>query len=120
VADSLREGADPDRLAKEHGLPGEQVRFDEIRLNEISGRFGDAYASAIQSPSEGDVIGPFEVGGSYDLSLFVLLKVRDYVPTGEYRLEDVRSRIRQQLLQQKQWEKYVDRLRDRMYVQLYI
>lgn len=119
LADSLRAGADADRLAREHGLPEEQVRF-ELRLDEIQGRLGDAYGRALSDPSEGEVVGPFEVDGSFDLPLFVVLEVLDYTPTGEYRLEDVRETIRENLLQQKQFAKYLDQLRDRIYVRVLI
>ncbi len=46
------------------------------------------------------------------------MKVTDFIPTGEYRLADVREQIRENLMQQKQFRKYVDRLRDRMHVRI--
>lgn len=119
LADSLRAGADADRLARQHGLSEEQVRF-ELQLDEIQGRLGSAYARALSDPSEGEVVGPFEVDGSFDLPLFVVLEVLDYTPTGEYRLEDVRETIRENLLQQKQFAKYLDQLRNRIYVRILI
>ena len=119
LADSLRAGADPDRLAREHGLPTEQVRF-ELRLDEIQGRLGDAYARALSDPSEGAVEGPFEVEGAFGLPTFVLLEVLEYTPSGEYRLEDVRETIRDNLLQQKQFARYLEQLRDRIYVRVLI
>lgn len=120
LADSLRQGADADRLAREHGLSGEDVRFESVRLNEISSRLGEAYAEALDSPSEGEVIGPLEVEGSYDIPLFTVLEVLSFTPTGEYRLEDVRDRIRERLMQQKQFDRYVEQLRNEMYVRLLI
>lgn len=120
LADSLREGADADRLAREHGLSGEDVRFENVRLDEVSSRLGEAYAKALDSPSEGEVIGPLEVEGSYDVPLFAVLEVLSYTPTGEYRLEDVRDRIRERLMQQKQFDRYVEQLRNEMYVELLI
>jgi peptidyl-prolyl cis-trans isomerase SurA len=120
LADSLRQGADADRLAREHGLSGEDVRFESVRLDEISSRLGEAYAQALDSPSEGEVIGPLEVEGSYDIPLFTVLEVLSFTPTGEYRLEDVRDRIRERLMQQKQFDRYVEQLRNEMYVRLLI
>lgn len=120
LADSLREGADADRLAREHGLAGEDVRFEEVRLDEIGGRLGDTYAEALDDPAEGDVVGPLEVEGGYDVPLFAVLEVLEYTPTGEYRLEDVRSQIRERLMQQKQFDRYVEQLRNEMYVELLI
>ncbi len=120
LADSLREGAGADRLAREHGLSDEQVRFQELRLDEMQGRLGDPYVQALTEPppEEGEVRGPFRVEGSYGLPTFVIARVESYTPTGTYRLEDVRDRIRDNLMQQKQFQKYVERLRDRMHVQV--
>ena len=120
LADSLSEGAGPDRLARQHGLPDEQVRFQGVRLDELQGRLDDAYVQALTEPvpSAGEVRGPFRVEGSFGLPAFVVARVEDYTPTGEYRLEDVRERIRENLLQQKQFQKFVQRLRDEMYVRV--
>ena len=119
LADSLRAGKDADRLARQYGLPGEQVGFQEVRLDELRGRLGRAYEDALSGALEsGQVVGPFQVEGSFDLPSFVVVKVTDFIPSGEYRLADVREQIRENLLQQKQFRKYVDRLRDRMHVRI--
>lgn len=119
LADSLRQGEDPDRLAREHGLPGEQVDFQEIRLDELRGRLGGAYEEALSTDIEADqVVGPFELEGSFGLPTLVVLKVTEFIPSGEYRLDDVREQIRENLMQEKQFRKYVDRLRDRMHVRI--
>lgn len=120
LADSLREGADADRLAREHGLSGEDVRFDEVRLDEVGSRLGDAYADALDDAAEGDVIGPLEVEGSLGVPLYAVLQVRSFTPTGAYRLEDVRDQIRERLMQEKQFDRYVDQLRNEMYVEILI
>lgn len=120
LADSLRQGTGADRLARERGLPDEQVRFRDLRLDELQGRMGDAYVQALTEPppSEGDVRGPFQVEGSYGLPTFVVARVNDFSPTGDYRLEDVRDQIRENLMQQKQFQKYVEQLRERMHVRV--
>lgn len=119
LADSLRQDEDPDRLARRHGVPGEQIGFQEVRLDELRGRLGEAYESALSGGlEEGQVVGPFEVEGSFGLPTFVVVKVTDFIPSGEYRLDDVREQIRENLLQQKRFRKYVDRLRDRMHVRI--
>lgn len=120
LADSLRAGANADRLAREHGLSGQDVRFEDVRLDEIRSRLGEAYADVLDGPSEGDVIGPVEVEGAYGVPLFAVVEVRSYTPTGEYRLEDVRDTIRERLMQQKQFDRYVEQLRDEMYVEILI
>lgn len=118
LADSLRDGKDADRLARQYGVPGEQVSFQEVRLDELRGRLGQAYEGALSNVEAGDVVGPFQVDGSFDLPSFVVAEVTDFIPSGEYRLEDVREQIRENLMQQKQFQKYVDRLRDRLHVRI--
>lgn len=118
LADSLRAGEDADRLAREYGLPGEQVSFDQVRLDELRGRLGTTYEEHLSGVDEGDVVGPFRVEGSFDLPSFVVARVSDFIPSGEYRLDDVREQIRSNLMQQKQFRKYVDRLRERMHVRI--
>lgn len=119
LADSLRSGTDADRLARQYGLTDEQVRF-QLRVDELDGRLGSAYSRALSGPESGEVVGPFRVDGAFDLPVFVLTKVLEYTPTGEYRLEDVRDQIRENLLQQKQFARYLDQLRDRIYVRVLI
>ena len=58
--------------------------------------------------------------GTEGETIYALLEVRGFTPTGEYRLEDVRDQIRNRILQQKQFDKYITQLRDRMYVRLLI
>ena len=119
LADSLRAGEDADRLAREHGLPSEKVGFQRVRLDELRGSLGPAYEEALSGGVEpGQVVGPFEVESSFDLPAFVAVKVTGFTPSGEYRLADVREQIRENLMQQKQFRKYVDRLRERMHVRI--
>lgn len=118
LADSLRDGEDADRMARDHGLPGEQVTFRQVRLDELRGRLGGAYEDALSGVEAGQVVGPFQVDGSFGLPTFVVVKVTDFIPSGEYRLDDVREQIRENLMQQKQFQKYVDRLRERMHVRI--
>ena len=122
LVDSLGEGANADRLAREHGLSDEQVRFQDLRLDALSGRMGDAYREQLTepTPSAGEIRGPFRVEGSFDLPTFVVARVNDFTPTGDYRLEDIRDRIRDNLLQQKQFQKFVERLRGRVHVRILI
>lgn len=122
LADSLQQGESADRLARQHGLSDEQVYFQDMRLDALQGRMGEAYVQALTDspPSEGEVRGPFRVEGSFGLPTFVVTRINDFSPTGEYELQDVRDQIRENLLQQKQFQKYVERLRDQMHVRILI
>lgn len=118
LADSLRAGADPVRLARRHDLREDEVRLDEVPMDQLLNRFGAEYARRLARPEPGEVVGPFRTTGERDRPVFVVLRVRDFKPEGPYRLEDVRERIREQLLQQKQFARYLEDLRERTYVEL--
>lgn len=118
LRDSLTAGADADRLASEHGLPGDQVEFLDVRLDQLEQRFGETFSEAVGTPEEGEVIGPIRREASYDLPNFVLLRVTDYRSAGSYELDDVRDQIRQNLLQQKRLAAYLEQLRETMYVRV--
>ncbi len=120
VADSLEAGADPARLGREYGIRDQETHFEDVTLSDVGSRFGQAYATALGQPRSGQVVGPFRVTGAFDLTEFVVLDVTDFKPAGPYRYEDVRDQIRDSLVRQKQFEKYVAQLRQRMYVKIYL
>jgi len=121
VADSLRAGADPERLGREYGIPDQETSFKDVEISNVGSRFGQEYAAALgQQPSDGQVVGPFRVEGAFDLAQFVVLRVNEFKAAGPYRFEDVRDRIREQLLRQKQFQEYMVQLRQRMHVKLFL
>lgn len=118
LADSLRGGVDPTRLARRHDLREEEVRFDDVPMDELLRRLGAEYARQLAQPSSGQVLGPFEARDERGEPVFAVVQVREFKPQGPYRLEDVRDRVRQQLLQQKQFSRYLENLRDETYVEI--
>jgi len=120
VADSLRQGVDAGHLAQRHGVYGEDVLFQDVNVPEITDRFGEAYLEAIQNRGDREVVGPFRVEGPFQVPTFVILRVTDHREAGSYELEEVRNNIHQQLMRQKQFQKYVEELRHRMFVRILI
>lgn len=120
LRDSLEAGADPRELAERHDLPDEQIHVEDVPLDDLGGSFGRAYRRALEGASAGEVIGPFRTEGAFGLPTFVVMGVREYREAGSYTLEDVRDRIREQLLLQKQLDEYVKRLRSQMHVEVYL
>lgn len=118
LADSLRAGADPRRLARRHDLREEEVRFDDIPMDQLLDRFGAEYARRLAQPREGEVVGPFQATGETGRPVFVVIRVRAFKPEGEYELEDVQENIRQRLVQQKQFSRYLERLRGDTHVEI--
>lgn len=118
LADSLRAGADPTRLARRHDLREEEVRFDDVEMDQLLGRFGAEYARRLAQPREGEVVGPFRATGETGGPAFVVIRVREFKSEGAYRLEDVRDNIRVRLLEQKQFSRYLDKLRGETHVEI--
>ncbi len=118
LADSLRDGADPGRLARRHDLREDEVRLDQVQMDQLLNRFGAEYARRLAQPETGEIVGPFEALGETGRAAFVVIRVRDFKPEGPYELEDVRQNIRRQLLQQKQFSRYLEDLRDATFVEI--
>lgn len=119
LADSIRGGAEPGRLAERHRLPeASQVRFDEMPLQQVASQLGSEYRRELGAPVPGDVVGPFRTQGAAGQPTFVVLRIREYRPAGAYRREDFEDRIRQALMEQKQFDRYLERLRNETYVRI--
>jgi peptidyl-prolyl cis-trans isomerase SurA len=113
VAEALRAGADPDSLIRLYSDPDEQsslTRFPQDRLP-------PEYREAIQGAESGDVLDPFRMelpgieGGKW-----VVVKLIDLDPGGEWTLDDVRENLRQSLQQDRMVQKVVDDLRETTYI----
>ncbi|MFB6240787.1 MAG: peptidylprolyl isomerase, partial [Gemmatimonadota bacterium] len=124
LADSVRQGADIQRLAETYGERGdvEKASEQQVPVNQIQSQLGQAYAKAIgSSPDSGSVVGPFEVSGpSPQAPSFAVVLVANYRPAGRPDLAEVRDRIRTQIRRQKQFQQLLERLRDEFFVEIKI
>lgn len=121
VADSLRQGADFDRMAERYSdLPTNRETQVEIPVQEVRSRLGPDYAEALEGARSGDVVGPVEISGTRAETAFAVVQVTDYRSSGRYELNEVRDQIREGLAQQKQYRRFLDRLRDDIYVKILI
>jgi peptidyl-prolyl cis-trans isomerase SurA len=75
-----------------------------------------AYAQAIDTSSEGSVVGPFPLSGSGTRVKYTVVKITTRRPEGDVRYEDVRDKIRQQLGEQLAVRRYLDTLRKKAYI----
>ncbi len=116
IVDSLRAGADPERLARLRAVDGERVRFDNIPLSQLS-RSDPALARQLESPEVGDIIGPFEIqrGGPTE---FGVVEIIGYRPEGPYELDEVRDEIRRRIRLQKQLDVYLRDLRRETFIEV--
>lgn len=120
LADSLvaaaQAGAPMDSLMEAHGDPTEQASVGPAQRDALPAPYGTALAGA----GEGDVIGPVELSDGQGGSKWAVVRVTDVTEAGEYTLDDVRGRIRDNLQQQKLIDELLEELREKMYVDIRI
>lgn len=118
VADSIREGADVRAMAEKYGVREVPVRFPEIPYDQVS-QFGEAYAQALANPIPGSVVGPFQTEGFMPgRPVFAVVRITGYQSEGAWKLEDIRDQIRESLLNEKGYVRFLDELRDEVYVDI--
>lgn len=120
VADSMRSGEDATVMAERYGTDPEDSRIDNARMDRISGALGAEFAEALRGAQTGDVVGPVEISGRGGTASFIVIKVMRYRPEGVYELDEVRDQIRDQLMQQGQYEALLDQLKQEVYVRMLI
>lgn len=117
LADSLNAGVDPERLARTFRgeVADEQIRFDDIPLDQLTGRFTQEYADRLGSPEPGEVYGPFPVeqGGPTE---FALIEVVAFREEGPIELDDFRDQIRRQIRLSKQMDLLIEQVRENTYI----
>lgn len=124
LADSVRAGGEITLLAEHYGTTEELIRHDNVPLAEIGDRFQSAYeealaANALAVVQAGGIIGPFE-GESLrgDGPIFVIIKVIKYLPEGPLELADVRDQIRGGLMQEKQMDRFLEMMKNEVYIRV--
>lgn len=120
LADSLRSGIPPETLVRDYGERGrvEEDRSSDVPVEEIGRRLGDTYARAIGQPQTGKVVGPFESSSGGPTTTFIVARVTEHQPGGSYSLAEVRDRIQEEIRRQKQMDRFLQRLRDDVYVNI--
>ena len=118
VADSIREGSDVRMMAERYGVREVPVSFPEIPYEQI-GQFGEAYAQALANPVPGAVVGPFQSEGFMQgRPVFAVVRITGFQSEGAWELEDIREQIRESLLNEKGYAKFLEELRGEVYVDI--
>ena len=119
VADSLRAGTDPERLAVwfRGQVADEDIRFDDVPLGNLVSQFSGAAGSGIDTPTPGTVYGPLamERGGPTE---FGIVHVISFRPEGPVELGDVRDAIRENIRTRKQIDIILEEVRSNTFVDL--
>lgn len=114
VAEEARAGAPMDSLYLEHSdlaAPDSlTLTFDQIA--ELPQGYG-----AIRTASAGDVLGPLSYEGQGE-QRFAVVKIEEIREAGQYTFEDVRNQLANQVQQEKQLERIISDLREQTYIQI--
>jgi parvulin-like peptidyl-prolyl isomerase len=118
VADSIKAGTEVRIMAERYGVREVPVRFPEIPYDQI-GQFGEAYAQALANPVPGSVVGPFQTEGFMPgRPVFAVVRITGYQSEGSWKLEDVREQIRESLLNERGYVRFLEELRNEVYVEV--
>ncbi|MBW3534977.1 MAG: peptidylprolyl isomerase [Gemmatimonadetes bacterium] len=86
-----------------------------IPRNQLDEAVPNAWRQPLRTASQGDILGPFPFQAGEDTH-YVVAEVTEVRAAGEYAFEDLRGQLERQLREQKQIERVLQRLRDRIYV----
>ena len=113
VAAAWRAGGSYDELVKRHHDPAEQSLVADFPLAQLP----ESY-QAVLGPAQANVVtAPFDIPNPRStLPKLVVIQVTAKQEEGEYTLDDVRSRFRQQLGEKKAFDRYLEGLREQFFV----
>lgn len=79
----------------------------------------ESYRNAIGTKAKGEFVGPFAIPDPNRGVKFVVLQLTDVIEAGDYTVEEVRDRMRQQLSQERSFRRLLDQLKRETYVRTY-
>lgn len=117
VVAQLRRGVPFDSLSKQHHDPMElRGAFDPWERSQLP----PEYAAALEAKKAGDIAGPFRIEDARRGAKFVVVSMLTAVEGGDFTIDDLRERIREQLSQEKAMRRMLDALRQTTYVSIRI
>jgi peptidyl-prolyl cis-trans isomerase SurA len=113
VARAWRAGAPYDTLLKRHHDPAEQSLVTDYPVAQLP----EAYQTVLGAATANTVTAPFDIPNPRSsLPKIVVVQVTAKQEEGDYTLDDVRSRLRQQLGEKKAFDRYLEGLRSQIFV----
>ncbi len=117
VVAQLRRGVAFDSLSKQYHDPMElRGAFDPWERSQLP----PEYAAALEGKKAGDIAGPFRIEDPRRGAKFVVVSMLSAVEGGDFTIDDLRQRIREQLSQEKAMRRMLDALRQTTYVSIRI
>jgi peptidyl-prolyl cis-trans isomerase SurA len=111
VAKALEAGASYDSLLRRHHDPLEQSLFDAVALTDLSPEL----QTALSASAPGEIVGPLELTEGERVR-FAVIRFDDRKPEGEYTFDELRDRIRRELSQDSGVRRFLQDLRERVYI----
>lgn len=114
VVMDMKNGANVDSLAKKYGDPEEDVHVGPLLADSIP----DPYGAQLSGAKVGTVVGPLPLMVGNQPQKFMVARVTETLPAGEYTLDDprLRTRLQQQIAQDKLANEIIDELRQKTYI----
>ena len=113
VATAWRNGAPYDTFLANNHDPAEQSLVAEYQLDQLP----PAYQTALGATAVNAITAPFEIDDPRtELPKLVVAQVMRKEEAGTYDLDDVRARLRQQLGEARAFDRFIDQLRGRTFV----
>lgn len=79
----------------------------------------ESYRNAIGTRPKGDFVGPFPIEDrSRGVPKYVVLQLTDVIEAGDYTVEEVRDRMRNQISQERSFRRLIDQLKRETYVRI--
>ena len=118
VAAALRRGVSYDSLAKKHhDAFEERGALDPFDRSQLPAE----YAAALEGKKAGDIAGPFRIDDkARGVPKFVVIALQSTSEGGDFTVDDLRQRLRDQLSQEKAMRRMLDQLRRATYVSVRI
>jgi peptidyl-prolyl cis-trans isomerase SurA len=116
IVRALREGASFDSLARLYRDPTEETLLENIPRDQLP----PGYASALADAEPGDVVGPIELSDGQGRVKYAVAVFDAAREEGEYRFEDVRDQLRARVMQTNALERFLEKLRERTYIEIRI
>jgi peptidyl-prolyl cis-trans isomerase SurA len=80
----------------------------------------ESYRNAIATRAKGEFVGPFPIADkNRGVPKYVVLQLTDVIEAGDYTVEEVRDRMRQQMSQERSFRRLIDQLKKETYVRIY-
>lgn len=115
VARALRAGASFDSLARNYRDPEEQTVLEGVPRDQLP----TPYTTALEGAQRGDIIGPVELDDQMGRVKYAVIQFDEARPEGEYTFEDARNQLVAGLGDQNAMNRYVARLREQTYIEIF-